>query len=79
MYLGQVRHQVLAQRANQHVQGPLAFLGEGGRLQRGFLSVDYCRVRGSEVIRGPLDQRRALLASGVTAIVSAYVLLAKSP
>lgn len=41
-YLVQVRHEVLVERADQHVQGPLTLLGKCWRLQCGFLSIDYC-------------------------------------
>lgn len=44
-YLVQVRHEVLVERADQHVEGPLSLLGKRRCLQCGFLSIDYCRTR----------------------------------
>lgn len=43
LYLVQVGHEVLVERADQHVKGPLTLLGKRWRLQCGFLSIDYCR------------------------------------
>lgn len=43
-YLVQVRHEVLVERADQHVEGPLSLLGKRRCLQCGFLSIDYCRT-----------------------------------
>lgn len=45
LYLVQVRHEVLVERADQHVEGPLTLLGKRWRLQCGFLSIDYCQRR----------------------------------
>lgn len=45
VYLVQVRHEVLVERADQHVEGPLSLLGKRRCLQCGFLSIDYCRTR----------------------------------
>lgn len=42
-YLVQVRHEVLVEREDQHVESPLALLGKRWRLQCGFLSIDYYR------------------------------------
>lgn len=44
-YLVQVGHEVLVERADQHVEGPLTLLGKRWRLQCGFLSIDYCTRR----------------------------------
>lgn len=41
LYLVQVRHEVLIERADQHVEGPLTLLGKRRCLQCGFLSIDY--------------------------------------
>lgn len=41
LYLVQVRHEVLVERADQHVEGPLTLLGKRWCLQCGFLSIDY--------------------------------------
>lgn len=40
-YLVQVRCEILVKRADQHVEGPLTFLGKCWRLQCGFFSIDY--------------------------------------
>lgn len=48
LYLVQVRHEVLVERADQHVEGPLSLLGKRRCLQCGFLSIDYCRTMKSD-------------------------------
>lgn len=40
----QVGHEVLVERADQHVEGPLALLGKRRCLQCGFFSIDYCKT-----------------------------------
>lgn len=47
-YLVQVRHEVLVERADQHVQRPLSLLGKRRCLQCGFLSIDYCQTNQQE-------------------------------
>lgn len=42
-YLVHIRHEVLVERADQHVEGPLTLLGKRRCLQCGFLSIDYWR------------------------------------
>lgn len=57
LYLVQVRHEVLVERADQHVEGPLPLLGKRWRLQCGFLSIDYCRGW-SEMRLGKQNKRK---------------------
>lgn len=40
-YLMQIWHQILVQRANQHVQSTPAFLGKGWGFQGGFFTINY--------------------------------------
>lgn len=43
-HLVQVGHEVLVERADQHVEGPLTLLGKRRCLQCGFFSIDYCNI-----------------------------------
>lgn len=43
-HLVQVGHEVLVERADQHVEGPLTLLGKRWCLQCGFFSIDYCKI-----------------------------------
>lgn len=43
-HLVQVGHEVLVERADQHVEGPLSLLGKRWCLQCGFFSIDYCKI-----------------------------------
>lgn len=80
LYLVQVRHEVLVERADQHVQGPLTLLGKRWRLQCGFLSIDYCgRWGGKEKLAQQTTQMMQIYYSRPWVFPLSYIWLIKSP
>lgn len=54
----QVGHEVLVERADQHVEGPLALLGKRRCLQCGFFSIDYCKTSEKQNQKQSLQKSR---------------------